>query len=446
MDMTMLSLVGIFISVAIYIWLIFVGLNVWILSVLASVIVCLFSGADAMKMLMGPYMTSFVGFARSFFLLFVASAIFGRFIADSGVAYSLGQHLANLARRGGKHKLLLAALCLPVINATLTYAGVSLFVVVFTLMFIARDLFKELDVPWHFYGMGVFGTATFSMSMLPGSPQIANLLPIKYFGTNPMAAPVLGTVMAVIMIVMGIGYCQYQVVKAKKNDEHYIDTAKNLEAHLAASGTAATVSARALHPVWKCLLPLPVPIIAMNVFKMQAPLALMIAVAVTYVLFRAEFKSVKDVIKALNEGAINGFTPVLSVCAATGFGGVVAAMPGFKILVSGLTAMPGPAELQMVVAIALASGIVGSASAGQTIALDALAKHYAPLIDSQVAHRLAATASFGSFMPHNGAIFSSLSIVRVSHKDIFKHYFWLGGVIPGIVTMIGIVLSKMGIR
>lgn len=442
MDAAILSLLGIIVSIVIYIYLIFRGINIWVLSVLASVIVILFSGGDMIKAITGPFMTAFVAFAKSYFLLFVASAIFGRFIGDTGVAYSLGKKIANLASKSGSQKRFVACLGVPLIYAILTYSGVSLFVVVFTMMYIVRDLFKELDIPWHFYGFGVFGSATFTAGMLPGSPQIQNLIPMKYFGTTPVAAPMLGIVMSIIMIILAVGYMKYAVDRSIKKGERYIDTGKGIEEYFSASGIKQ--EHRVIHPLWKCLFPMPIPIIAMNYFKIDPAFSLIIAMFFTYLLFRKEFADVK---KSINEATISAFSPILSVCAAAGFGAVVASTPGFKLVVTALASMPGPASLQLALAIAVGGAIAGSATAGQTIALDALAKHYAPLVDAQVAHRLAGPAAcFGSLLPHNGALFSAFAILRLTHKQIYHHYFWIGCVLQAIVVMIGVVLGEMGLR
>lgn len=442
MDGAMISLIGIVAAVTVYIWFIFTGFNVWILSTVASVIVCVVSGTDVVKMMMGPYMTGFAGFAKNYFLLFVASAILGRLVSDAGIAYSLGNHLANIARKGGKQQIFLATLVGPTINCLLTMSGVSLFVVVFTMVFILRDLFKEMDIPWHFYAYGVFGTSTITLGMLPGSPQFQNLIPMQYFGTTPTAAPMLGCAMAVLMTILGLAYMKYSVNRAVNKGEHYMDLGKNFEAFVQSSGQGNN-QGRKLQPVWKCIIPLCVPFIAMNGLKMNPVVSLCLACLVVFIMFR---KEIPDAKKALNEGAISAFAPVLSVAAATGFGAVVAGVPGFKLLVTSIAAIPGPPVLQLVVAVAVGAGITGSASAGQTIALNALAKSYIPLVDAEVAHRLTAAASFGGFTPHNGGVFSTLSIIRVSHKDIYHHYAILGGIIPGIVTIAGVFLAGLGIK
>jgi H+/gluconate symporter-like permease len=442
MDAATLSVAGIIVSVSLYIYLIFRGYNIWILSVLASIIVILFSGGDVIKTITGPFMTSFVAFARSFFLLFVASAIFGRFIGDTGVAYSLGKKIASVANRCGSQKKFVACLGVPLIYGILTYSGVSVFVVVFTMMYIVRDLFKELDIPWHFYGFGIFGSATFTTGMLPGSPQIQNLVPMKYLGTTAMAAPKLGIVMSIIMIILAVAYMKYMVDRSIKRDEHYIDTGKGIEEYFAASGIKQ--EDREIHSLWKCLLPLPVPIVVMNYFKLDPAFALAVAVIFIYLLFRNEFTNVK---KSINEATISAFSPVLSVCAAAGFGGVVASTPGFKLMITALSSIPGPASLQLALAVFIGAAIAGSASAGQTIALDALAKQYLPLVDAEVTHRLLGPAACaGSLLPHNGALFSAFAILRLTHKQIYPHYFWIGCCLQLIVMLIGVFLGEMGLK
>ncbi|MBL3955545.1 hypothetical protein, partial [Bacteroides thetaiotaomicron] len=78
-----------------------------------------------------------------------------------------------------------AMLSTVIATALLTYGGVSAWVVVFTIMPIAMELFREADIPRRLMpGTVAFGTITFALAALPGSPQIHNAIPTKYFGTN----------------------------------------------------------------------------------------------------------------------------------------------------------------------------------------------------------------------------------------------------------------------
>ena len=76
----------------------------------------------------------------------------------------------------------------------LTYGGVSLFVVAFAVYPFAAVLFREADIPKRLLpGAIALGAFTLTMDALPGSPQIQNLIPTRYFGTDAYAAPLAGT-------------------------------------------------------------------------------------------------------------------------------------------------------------------------------------------------------------------------------------------------------------
>jgi len=107
----------------------------------------------------------------------------------------------------------------------LTYGGVSLFVVIFAVIPIARPLFKELDLPWHlFMAAFIFGAASLSMTMLPGTPQIQNIMPTKYMASSPTSAPLVGLTGAFIVATFNVFYFRYILKKAKAKGERYEET------------------------------------------------------------------------------------------------------------------------------------------------------------------------------------------------------------------------------
>ena len=50
-------------------------------------------------------------------------------------------------------------------------------------------------------GLGAF---TFTMSVMPGTPSVNNAIPMPYFGTTTFAAPGLGIIASVIIMVFGM--------------------------------------------------------------------------------------------------------------------------------------------------------------------------------------------------------------------------------------------------
>ena len=148
MDMTTLSLIGIFASLAFIIFLALRGVGIIVIAPLAVVVVSLFSGMDVLGTLTGPYMKGFVNYAGKFYLIFLTAAMFGKFMEDSGAARSIAEGLLKVVGRGSAFTVMIA---ISLICMTLTLGGVSLFVVVFAIVPIARPLFKELNIPWHLF-------------------------------------------------------------------------------------------------------------------------------------------------------------------------------------------------------------------------------------------------------------------------------------------------------
>ena len=81
-----------------------------------------------------------------------------------------------IANKLGKERSILAVV---LSCAILTYGGVSLFVVAFAVYPIAAHLFKESGTPKFLVpGSIALGAFTFTMTALPGTPQIQNAIPM----------------------------------------------------------------------------------------------------------------------------------------------------------------------------------------------------------------------------------------------------------------------------
>ena len=136
----------------------------------------------------GIFMEKLAGFIRLYLPVFLLGAIFGKLIELSGYARSITETI--IRRLGSDH----AILAIVLVGAILTYGGVSLFVVVFALYPFAADVFKAADIPKRLIpGAIALGAFTFTMDSFPGTPQIQNIIPTTFFGTDAWAAPVLGT-------------------------------------------------------------------------------------------------------------------------------------------------------------------------------------------------------------------------------------------------------------
>jgi H+/gluconate symporter-like permease len=399
-------------------------------------------------MFTGLFMDKMVGFLKLYFPVFLLGAVFGKVIELSGFSKSI---VAATIRMFGASR---AMLSIVAVCALLTYGGVSLFVVVFAVYPFAADLFRQSDIPKRLIpGTIALGAFTFTMDALPGTPQIQNIIPASFFGTNAWAAPWLGTIGAVFILFAGMAYLDWRRRVAQRNGEGYGDeaTLRNEPAAFAGGKLANPLVAIAplvLVGVANKLLTLwiprwygesssfvpgvignPMPVVQeipkiAAIWAVEGALLLGIACVLA-----CAWKTVAAGFAEGSKSAIGGaLLAGMNTASEYGFGAVIAALPGFLVVANALGAIPDPLVNEAVTVTALA-GITGSASGGMSIALAAMsdtfiANAHAAGIPLEVFHRIAAMASGGmDTLPHNGAVITLLAVTGLTHRQSYKDVF-----------------------
>ena len=348
-------------------------------------------------MFTGLFMDKMVGFLRLYFPVFLLGAVFGKLIEISGFSKSI---VAATIKLVGAERAMLA---IVLVCALLTYGGVSLFVVVFAVYPFAAELFRQNNIPKRLIpGTIALGAFTFTMDALPGTPQIQNIIPTGFFGTTSWAAPVLGTIGGVFILIVGMTYLEWRRRTAQRAGEGYGDPALLINEPAPFSG------GRLANPLLAVL-----------------PLLL---VGIGSILVLA-WKPVATSFAEGSRAAVNGaLLASMNTASEYGFGAVIAALPGFMIVANALGAIPNPLVNQAVTVTALA-GITGSASGGLSIALAAMgdtfiANAQAYNIPMDVLHRVASMASGGmDTLPHNGAVITLLAVTGLTHRASYKDIF-----------------------
>ena len=211
-------MLGILLGLAVLMVLAYRGWSIiWIAPVAAGV-VALTGGLDLLNAYKDTYMGGFVGFAQQWFPVFMLGAVFGKLMEDTGMAQSVAVSLSRLI---GKKRAILGVF---LASAVLTYGGVSLFVVVFAVYPLAISLFREANLPRRLIpGTVALGAFTFTMTAMPGTPQIQNLIPMQHFHTTPTAAPIIGIVASLIMGVGGYLYLRWREKVLSTRGEHFTE-------------------------------------------------------------------------------------------------------------------------------------------------------------------------------------------------------------------------------
>lgn len=448
----MLSLFGIFLGLGLLMYLAFKGYSIIWVAPLAAAVVALTGGLDIISTYMGPYMTGLVGFVKSWFPAFLLSAIFGNMMETTGAAKSIAIFLTH--KLGSK--LAIAAIVLSC--AVLTIGGVSLFVVVFAIYPLALAMFKEANISRKLIpGAIALGAFTFTMTAVPGSPQIQNLIPMTYFGTTAMAAPIMGLTATFILFFGGVYYLNWKRNKLESQGEFYT------EPDLAHMGKKD--DGEKLPNILVALLPLITVVTILNVLPYVVKFteeqkaagrsasefivyALLAGIALIFVL---NINKRAKLMKSLAVGSQGALGAIMNTSAAVGFGTVVRAVPGFADLTNMLLAIPGNPLISLAVAVNLLAGATGSASGGMGIALAALGAKYMELakttgIDPQAFHRIASLASGGmDTLPHNGAVLTLLNNTGMTHKDSYFDIMVVSLILPIVASIPAIALAAMGI-
>src|SRR5437899_2714576 len=193
------------------------GYSVIMFAPVAALLAVLFTDpSQVLPMFIGVFMDKMVGFVKLYFPVFMLGAIFGKVIELSGFSKSIVSSVIKLV---GRER---AMLSIVVVCAVLTYGGVSLFVVVFAVYPFAAELFRQGGIPKRLIpGTIALGAFTFTMDSLPGTPQIQNIIPTSFFGTTAWAAPWLGTLGAVFILVVGLAYLEWRRRQAAAANEGY---------------------------------------------------------------------------------------------------------------------------------------------------------------------------------------------------------------------------------
>lgn len=286
---------------------------VWIAPIAAG-IVALGGGLDLFDSYTNIYMSGFVSFAKTWFPVFMLGAIFGKLMEITSMASSVSLVIGKIL---GEKRAILGVILSA---AILTYGGVSLFVVVFAVYPLALSLFRKANISRRLIPATIaLGAFTFTMAALPGSPQIQNLIPIKYFDTSAIAAPIMGIICSLIMFFGGYFYLKYRENSLKKSGEVYDEPDEKHQLVLNEKTPNFALS----------LVPLFCVVILLNVFSFEIINALLCGIISILILNIYRYK---DFIKAINTGAQGSIIAIINTSAAVGFGSVVKSVPGFQTL------------------------------------------------------------------------------------------------------------------
>lgn len=471
-----MSIFAIILSLGLLIYLAYRGWSVIIIAPLLALLAAILSGlagdpVHPMATYTQEFMPSLGNYVTANFPMFLLGAIFGKVMDDTGSAKAIAEwfvkHLGT-----GKEIWTVVLAC-----GVITYGGVSLFVAAFAIYPIGAALYRESNLPKRLLPPAIaLGAFTFTMTAIPGTPQIQNTIPMKYFGTDSFAAPILGIVAALIMFFGGCFWLKYREKAALAKGEGYGVHANDHEFKGDESNLPSPVAA---------FIP-PIAVIIANILftkviftdanydgaylekltdimhktyanttlasvrgSWSVYLALIIGIILTIVFNFKRFPG--GIWDTLKEGVSGSFLAIMNTATEVGYGNVIKTLAGFAVISTFLTEVISNPLIGGTVAASGLAGITGSASGGMSIALEAFGQTFmercvAMGIDPAVLHRCISVGSGGfDTLPHNGAVITLLNVTGMTHKESYVNIGMCTVIIPTIAAAVIIILGSMGI-
>jgi H+/gluconate symporter-like permease len=449
-----LEYLGLLLGLGLLIGLALRGTNIILAALLAALVVAATNGLNLFDALTDGFATGPLGaftFAGRFFLLFVTGAIFGRVMAESHAATSIA---IALTRALGAHR---ALWIIVLACALLTYGGVVVFVVIFAVYPLGLKLIEQAGIPKRLLAAAIgLGAGTFTMTALPGTPSVQNVIAATALQTDLYAGAMLGLLGGALMFALGMWYLEFERRRAATPGAA-VAPAADLPA--TAVTTAGPHWGLALVPIVVVLGIILLPrLLGLAVGDDEGSLAARIAA-----LGRAEpvawpsfaliagtvtclalFPALRDSpLTTIGRGTDDGLLPLINTAAVIGFGSVVTQTSGFANFAQTMMSLDLPPLLSLFTTVNVLAGIVGSASGGLQIFMSTLAPHYVDLgLPVETVHRIATMASGGlDSLPHSGTVVALFMIMRLRHRDAYKDLGIVTVVVPLVATAIVVALA-----
>jgi len=444
--MEIISLVGIIVTIVLFMFACFQGIPVTVSSIVLTFVIWLFSIGcpDALSFdeTVAVFSTGTVSIVQKFLALFMFSALFGSIINATGVASALGRGYESLIMKAPKKmQKFLAVALVPVLNAVFIYSGISVYVVVFAVVAVAKDVFKRMDIPWYLYSLSAIGSGTFAASTLPGSTAVTNLVPMAYTNTPATAAPVLSIILSIEFLVLGCCYMQFAIKRSERKGHGFLPTGEaiNQMNFYDEKGKAPVNLALAIPLLF-------LPVILMNIVGFSVVKSLVVTDVSLLIIYHKRFnlKQVKDTVVS---GLTAGIGPTMSLGLMTGFANVLMGAPGFRPIFDFFINMPVPEYIRIVLLVGVTSFLLGNYNAALPTCFEMVGPDMLLNcgVNMEVLHRLSAAASALSFSPHNSGLCNSLTVAKLQHKETYINYFTIGPVFGTVVLITAVILINFGI-
>ena len=300
--------------------------------------------------------------------------------------------------------------------------------------------FQKANLPRKLIPAAIAASGTsFACNMIPGSPQISNMLPSQLLGTSPKAAPALSLICCAICIAMLIVYFEWQFKRCRANGEGF-EATPEIQAQI-----DAYLNAPQIKHAWVAFIPMIVFMVVLNVLDMNILVAGAAGILATCILFPKTIGGLNGFSNLFTSGFDQAKTAMFNTGAIVAVATVVKLTDGFQYLVDLLGQMNGSPYVTFSIATVVVAAMTGSGSGGTSVAISLFADDFiAKGCSPELLHRIGSLAcDIFDNTPHNGFIVTTLTVCGLTHKEAYKYICIVSSVIPLIITIFAIIVGPM---
>lgn len=406
-----LSILGIFISMALFVFLSMKKWNVALVSIIASLLLMLFNSVDPAIGFSGAFSKGLGAFASKWWLMFALGATFGKVMQDNGTSAKIATMLISRLRCNAIFAVLL-------ISLIMSYGGISTFVIAFTVYPIASELFQKAEIDTSLMPAAmIFCPTTLAMTMLPGTPSVQNIIPTTYLNTDIYAAPLLGLFASAVTFLLGYIYLK-RVSHIKKE----VSNMKSSQVQFHIKDIL-------------CLLPCVLLwVIAFVLIKLKTDSQTAVEVALVFGIISAIVIGDKktDTLNSLNEGIQNGLKTLIVTSLIMGYGSLVISMESFSWITDRLYSIFDNEIIASIFAVNIIAALTGSSTTSLQMLFNAFSERLTTSsLPASAVHRIIAIASGGmDSMPYATGVVVANDLAHTEQAKTYKHIFITCALIP----------------
>ena len=422
----MLSIAGILLGISLFVYGVYKRVNIVLASLAACVVMALLSQMPIYNTLTDSYMTGLSEFLHKYFLMILFSAVLGRLMSDGGGAKKIALVFETLLKNkdGGKKKYF-SVLFVAVMYFAFSYVGISGYVLVFTVMPIAKHLFKSTDTPWRLYCFG--GAQIAASNMLLGSLNQSNIYAADTCGTATTAGGGLSVIATVVWWAVTLVLIKCFLIGSEKGHEDFMTDGRAIMENAV---NQKDVFHEQLPSLAASLIPLVLVVGCTAVWKMAVVKALCIGCAATTILLYKHSKN--NLMTSLSKGVMDCYGSAFTVAALYGFGMVVKTLPAFSMFSDGLSRLPGfmgGSVLGIVAAFIIAGSPI------PIFGTQMMDSYLSAGLSPELTHRMMTITGWSSVAPHNAGLSNSASVTKIDYGRCLKIYM-TASMVPGIIVTI----------